>query len=202
MPAPNHLLWSKTTFSPQQKQISIYTYASVSISAWQISHWTLPSKYKRYSNCYRPRFMSELQRLYFLAFPQSWQSIRDTSVDNGLPWRCGVLRAVAPVPARSLLNTWGVSCLPSFCLISKEAHSALFPTPQPSRGKWEKEPSVQDHTRLYLAQFEPMLRNLGNKLLAPLGMGKKSTSPRVPDPAVSRPTNPLLNYLSPPQQLF
>lgn len=89
-----------------------------------------------------------------------------------------------------------------FCLISKEAHSALFPTLQPSRGKWEKEPSVQDRTRLYLAQFEPMLCNLGNKLLTPLVVGEKSTYPSVPDPAVSKPTNPLLNYLSPPQQLF
>lgn len=151
---------------------------------------------------YLPRFTGDLQRLHFLAFPQSWQFVRDTSADNGLPWCCGVLRAVAPVPARSLLSTWGVSCLPSFCLISKEAQSALFPTLQPSKGKWEKELSVQDRTRLYLAQFDPMLHNSGNKLLPPLGVGKKSTCPIVPDPAISKPTNPLLNYLSPPKQLF
>lgn len=155
----------------------------------------------RYSNCYLPRFMSEFQRLHFLAFPQSWQFIRDTSTENGLPWCCGVPRAAAPVPERFLLSTWGVSGLPSFHLISKEAHSALFPTLQPSRGKHEKEPSVQHHSRLYLAQFDLLLHNLGNKLLAPLRVEKKSTCPSVPDPALSKQTNPLLNYLS-PKQLF
>lgn len=142
---------------------------------------------------YLSRFTSKFQsEFHFLAFPWSWQFIRDTSEENGLPWCCGVLRAAAPVPERSLLSTWDVSCLPSLHLISKEVHNALFPTLQPWRGKQEKKPSVQDHSRLYLAQFDLMRRNLGNKLLAPLRVGKKSTCPSMPDPALSKPTNPLL----------
>lgn len=128
-------------------------------------------------------------------------SSSDTSVENGLPWFCGIPRAAAPAPEQSLLSTWSVSCLPSFHLISKEAHGALFPTMQSSREKREEEPPAQDHSRLYLAQFDLTLLNLGNKLLAPLRVGKKSTCPSVPDPALSKQTNPLLNYLN-PKQLF
>lgn len=39
------------------------------------------------------------------------------------------------------------------------------PTMQPRRGEGEKEPSVQDCRRLYLAQFDPILSNLGHKEL-------------------------------------
>lgn len=110
-----------------------------------------------------------------------WQLIRDASTESGLRWPGRVLRAVAAVPARSLLNIWDVSCLTTFHLVSKQAHNALFPTLQPRREEGEKEPSVQDRGRLYLVQFDPILSNLGNKeLRVRWGWGRRAHLPVCP----------------------